>query len=221
MPLGNGCGGSSTPLKRAKSFSCGARQKRSIWWRGRFGGTVIGAGDEVVVSEMEHHSNIVPWQILCEEKGARLRVIPITDAGELRLDEYERLLGPRTRIVAVTHVSNALGTINPVEDDHPARPRPRDPGARRWRAGCGPHAGRRAGHGLRLLRLFWAQGVRPDGDWRALRPGVAARNDAALSGWRRHDSVGDVRADALQRSALQVRGGHAEHRRRGGARCCD
>jgi cysteine desulfurase/selenocysteine lyase len=64
---------------------------------------------------MEHHSNIVPWQILCEQKGASLRVIPITDAGELRLDEYERLLGPRTRLVAVTHVSNALGTINPVE----------------------------------------------------------------------------------------------------------
>jgi len=68
-----------------------------------------------VISEMEHHSNIVPWQMLCEEKGAHLRVIPITDSGELRLDEYERLLTPRTRIVAVTHVSNALGTINPVE----------------------------------------------------------------------------------------------------------
>ena len=81
-----------------------------------YGRAQLGAGDEVVISEMEHHSNIVPWQMLCEEKGARLRIIPITDAGELRLDEYERLLGPRTRIVAVAHVSNALGTINPVED---------------------------------------------------------------------------------------------------------
>ena len=81
-----------------------------------YGRTHIGAEDQVVVSELEHHSNIVPWQMLCEEKGARLRVIPISDAGELRLDEYERLLGPRTRIVSVTHVSNALGTINPVED---------------------------------------------------------------------------------------------------------
>jgi cysteine desulfurase/selenocysteine lyase len=81
-----------------------------------YGRTHVGPGDEVVISEMEHHSNIVPWQLLCEEKGARLRVIPITDAGELRLDEYERLLGPRTRIVAVTHVSNALGTINPIEE---------------------------------------------------------------------------------------------------------
>ena len=80
-----------------------------------FGRAHVQAGDDIVVSEMEHHSNIVPWQMLCEEKGARLRVIPITDAGELRLDEYERLLGARTRIVAVTHVSNALGTINPVD----------------------------------------------------------------------------------------------------------
>jgi len=80
-----------------------------------FGRARVAAGDEIVISHMEHHSNIVPWQMLCDEKGARLRVIPITDAGELQLDEYERLLGPRTRLVAVTHVSNALGTINPVE----------------------------------------------------------------------------------------------------------
>jgi len=81
-----------------------------------FGLTRVGAGDEVVISEMEHHSNIVPWQMLCEEKGATLRVIPITDSGELRLDVYERLLTARTRIVAVTHVSNALGTVTPVAD---------------------------------------------------------------------------------------------------------
>jgi|SRR5271157_3221103 len=71
-------------------------------------------GDEIVVSAMEHHSNIVPWQMLCEEKGARLRVIPMDDRGELLLDEYRKLLNPRTRMVAVTHVSNALGTVNPV-----------------------------------------------------------------------------------------------------------
>ncbi len=75
----------------------------------------VGAGDEVLISAMEHHSNIVPWQMLCEEKGARLRVIPMNDAGELLLDEYEKLLGPRTRIVGVAHVSNALGTVNPVK----------------------------------------------------------------------------------------------------------
>jgi cysteine desulfurase/selenocysteine lyase len=73
-------------------------------------------GDEIVISTIEHHSNIVPWQILCEQTRAKLRVIPINDRGELLLDEYEQLLGPRTRLVAVTHVSNALGTINPVRE---------------------------------------------------------------------------------------------------------
>jgi cysteine desulfurase/selenocysteine lyase len=71
-------------------------------------------GDEIVISALEHHSNIVPWQMLCEEKSAKLRVIPMNDRGELLLEEYEKLLGPRTRMVAVGHVSNALGTINPV-----------------------------------------------------------------------------------------------------------
>jgi cysteine desulfurase / selenocysteine lyase len=72
-------------------------------------------GDEVVVSQMEHHSNIVPWQLACEATGAHLKVIPITDDGELRVDEYLRLLGPRTRFVSIGHVSNALGTVNPVK----------------------------------------------------------------------------------------------------------
>jgi cysteine desulfurase/selenocysteine lyase len=81
-----------------------------------YGRSHVGSGDEIIVSEMEHHSNIVPWQMICDEKGARLRVIPITDAGELRIDAYERLLTDRTRLVAVTHVSNALGTVNPVAD---------------------------------------------------------------------------------------------------------
>jgi cysteine desulfurase/selenocysteine lyase len=71
-------------------------------------------GDEIVISALEHHSNIVPWQLLCEEKGAKLRVIPMDDRGELLLEEYEKLLGPRTRMVAVGHISNALGTVNPV-----------------------------------------------------------------------------------------------------------
>ena len=76
----------------------------------------IGAGDEIVLTEMEHHSNIVPWQILAQEKGARIRVVPLTDTGELRLDELEKLLNDRTKIVAVTHVSNVLGTVNPIAD---------------------------------------------------------------------------------------------------------
>jgi len=72
------------------------------------------AGDEILISAMEHHSNIVPWQLLCEEKGAKLRVAPINEQGELLLPELEALLGPRTRLLALAHVSNALGTINPV-----------------------------------------------------------------------------------------------------------
>jgi len=81
-----------------------------------WGGATLRAGDEIVVSEMEHHSNIVPWQIACAAAGASLRVIPIDDAGDLRIDEYERLLTGRTRLVAIVHVSNALGTINPVRE---------------------------------------------------------------------------------------------------------
>jgi cysteine desulfurase / selenocysteine lyase len=80
-----------------------------------FGRTRIGAGDEILITGMEHHSNIVPWQILCDEKGAKLRVAPINDHGELLIDEFAKLLGPRTKLAAVTHVSNALGTINPLK----------------------------------------------------------------------------------------------------------
>ena len=81
-----------------------------------YGRAFLGAGDEVIVSQLEHHSNIVPWQMLCEEKGARLRVIPCNDAGELLLDDYAKLFNAKTKFVAITHVSNALGTINPVRD---------------------------------------------------------------------------------------------------------
>jgi cysteine desulfurase/selenocysteine lyase len=79
-----------------------------------FGRANVGRGDEVLLTEMEHHSNIVPWQLLCEEKGANLRVLPITDEGELRIDLLDGLLTSRTKIVAVVHVSNSLGTINPI-----------------------------------------------------------------------------------------------------------
>lgn len=75
----------------------------------------IKPGDEILVSAMEHHSNIVPWQMACQEHQATLRVIPMNDRGELIIDEYEKLLKPQTRIVAITHISNSLGTINPVE----------------------------------------------------------------------------------------------------------
>jgi cysteine desulfurase/selenocysteine lyase len=81
-----------------------------------YGRQNVGPGDEVLITEMEHHSNIVPWQMLCEEKGAVLRVAPIDDRGALMLDEFEKLLCSRTKIVAVAHISNALGTVNPVEE---------------------------------------------------------------------------------------------------------
>jgi len=79
-----------------------------------YGRARLRAGDEILISGLEHHSNIVPWQLLAEATGARLRVAPINDRGEIILEEYEKLLGPRTRMVALAHVSNALGTINPV-----------------------------------------------------------------------------------------------------------
>jgi cysteine desulfurase/selenocysteine lyase len=81
-----------------------------------FGRKNVQAGDEILITAMEHHSNIVPWQILCEEKGAKLRVAPINDRGEVLFEEFEKLLGPKTRLVSVVHVSNVLGTINPVRE---------------------------------------------------------------------------------------------------------
>jgi cysteine desulfurase/selenocysteine lyase len=79
-----------------------------------YGRRHVQAGDEIILSAMEHHANIVPWQILCEEKGARLRIIPMNDAGELLLDEYEKLFNPHTKLVAIVQMSNSLGTVNPV-----------------------------------------------------------------------------------------------------------
>jgi cysteine desulfurase/selenocysteine lyase len=110
----------------AQKFLNAADSKEIIFVRGTteginlvaqsYGRKNVGAGDEVLITAMEHHSNIVPWQLLCEEKGAKLRVAPINDRGELILEEFEKLLGPKTKIVAVGHLSNALGTINPVRE---------------------------------------------------------------------------------------------------------
>ncbi len=214
--------------ERVRRFLNAAESREVVFVRGAteavnlvaatYGRARIGAGDEVVISEMEHHSNIVPWQMLCAEKGARLRVVPITDEGAFELDAYERLLGARTRLVAVTHVSNALGTINPVDAIVRLAHDRGDPGARRRRPGRGPPAGRRPGAGVRLLRLLGAQGLRPDRNRGALRPRVAPRGDAAVPGRRGHDPVRVLRRHAVQRRALQVRGRHAAHRRRRGAR---
>jgi cysteine desulfurase/selenocysteine lyase len=81
-----------------------------------FGRKFLNAGDEVLISAMEHHSNIVPWQMICEERGAQLKVIPINEAGELIMDEFEKLVSSKTKIISIVYVSNALGTINPVTE---------------------------------------------------------------------------------------------------------
>ena len=96
-------------------FTSGTTDSINLVMHG-YGRKFIGAGDEIILTTLEHHSNIVPWQMLAEEKGARIRVVPINDAGELLIDEYEKLFNERTKFVGVMHVSNALGTINPVRE---------------------------------------------------------------------------------------------------------
>src|SRR5437899_5715900 len=112
--------------EKVKRFINARESKECIFVRGAteginlvmhgYGRKFIGAGDEIIISALEHHANIVPWQMLCDEKGARLRVSPMNDAGELLLDEYDALLNERTKFVAITHVSNALGTVNPIKE---------------------------------------------------------------------------------------------------------
>lgn len=111
--------------EKVKRFINAREAKECIFVRGAteginlvmhgYGRKFIGAGDEIIISAMEHHANIVPWQMLCEEKGATLRVIPMNDAGELLQDDYNALLNERTKLVAVTHISNSLGTVNPIK----------------------------------------------------------------------------------------------------------
>jgi cysteine desulfurase/selenocysteine lyase len=112
--------------EKLRHFVNAARSREIIFVRGTteainlvaqsYGRAFLKAGDEIIVSAMEHHSNIVPWQMLCEQVGARLRVIPINHDGELLLDEFRRLLNDRTKFVSITHVSNALGTVVPVKE---------------------------------------------------------------------------------------------------------
>jgi cysteine desulfurase/selenocysteine lyase len=103
------------PTKQEIVFTSGTTQSINLVAHS-FGRKFVNAGDEVIISNIEHHANTVPWQVLCEEKGAKLKVIPVNDDGELIMEEYDRLLTDKTRIVAVNHVSNVLGTINPVKE---------------------------------------------------------------------------------------------------------
>ena len=96
-------------------FTSGTTDSINLVMHG-YGRKFIGAGDEIILTTLEHHSNIVPWQMLAQEKGATLRIVPINDAGELLIDEYEKLFNDRTKFVGVMHVSNALGTVNPIKE---------------------------------------------------------------------------------------------------------
>jgi cysteine desulfurase/selenocysteine lyase len=110
---------------KVRSFINANSEKEIIFVRGAteginliaqsYGRTNLKTGDEIIISEMEHHSNIVPWQLLCEQTGAILKIIPINDSGELILEEFEKLLSPKTKLVSLAHISNALGTINPIQ----------------------------------------------------------------------------------------------------------
>jgi len=112
--------------EKVKRFINAADAKECIFVRGTteginlvaysYGRKFIGAGDEIILSAMEHHSNIVPWQIVAEERGAKIRVIPMNERGELIIEEYDKLLNERTKIVAIAHVSNSLGTVNPIKE---------------------------------------------------------------------------------------------------------
>lgn len=111
--------------RKVRAFLNASKDEEIIFTRGTtesinlvaysFGKAFVKPGDEILISAMEHHSNIVPWQILCEDRGAVLKVIPMNEKGELLLEEYAKLLNPRTKLVAITHVSNSLGTINPIK----------------------------------------------------------------------------------------------------------
>ena len=118
-----------------------------------FGGMRIGEGDEIVLTIMEHHSNIVPWHFHRERRGAKLKWVPVTAEGEFRLEDFEAALSPRTKMVAITHMSNVLGTRGAGEGSHAACPCARHPGAGRRQPGRGAFARGRAGHRLRFLRL--------------------------------------------------------------------
>ena len=177
-----------------------------------FGRERIKAGDEIILSIMEHHSNIVPWHFLRERQGAVIKWAPVDDEGNFLLDEFEKLIGPRTRMVAITHMSNMLGTLVPVKAVTRIA-----------------HA-----HGIPVLidgaqgavhadvdvqdidcdfyTFHRAQALRPDRDRRAVRQIPAPRSDAAVQRRRRDDPRGFRGPRHLRRSAVQIRSRHAVDR---------
>ena len=189
-------------------------QPRSQGW----GGRNVGEGDEVVVTNLEHHSNIVPWQMLCAEKGATLRVAPVDDRGDILLDEYEKLLNPKTRIVAFTQVSNALGTVTPVARDGRDRASPRRARARRRRPGRLAHAGRRAG--ARTPISTCSPATRCSARPASARSTASPSELEAMPPWQGGGNmIQDVTFEksVVPGPAGEVRGRHRHHRRRGRA----
>jgi len=156
----------------------------------------VGADDEIIVSHLEHHANIVPWQQLAEAKGAKLRVIPVDDSGQILFDEYLRLLTPRTKIVSVSQVSNALGTVTPVKAIVEQAKRN---GVRTLVDGAQAVSHKRVDvrEIERLVCLLRPQGLRPDRHRRALRPRGLVERQPPLAGRRQHDQGRDVRAHVL------------------------
>ena len=210
-------GASSTPPRPRKSSSCAARPRRSTSSRSPTAGRASAPGDEIVVTRLEHHSNIVPWQLLCAQTGAVLRVVPIDRRGVVDFDAYlaharpaHAHRRPRPRLECARHGAAARRF-------HRRGARARDRDRRRRRPGRAAPAGRRAGARLRLLRVLRAQDVRPDRHRRAVRARSPARRHAALAGRRRHDPLGLLRGLDLEPPAAPLRGRHAEHRRRGRA----
>ena len=158
---------------------------------------------------MEHHANLIPWQEACRRTGATLRWVPVTPDGRLDLTDLDTLLTERTKVFAFTHVSNVLGTVNPVKRAHRARARRRRPRrARRLPVGAAP-AGRRRRPRGRLPRVLRAQDVRPARHRRALGPPRAARRDAGVPHRRLDDRDGHHGGLHLRPGAAEVRGRRA------------
>ncbi len=179
----------------------------------------VHAGDEILISEMEHHSNIVPWQLLRDRTGATLRWFGLTDEGRLDLSNIDELINERTKVVSLVWVSNMLGHGQPDRGDRPARSRGRSAGHRRRCPGRTAAAGGRLRPGRRLRRLHRSQGGRPDRHRSAVGTRRHLRGASAVPRWRRDDRDRDDAAVDVRRPAAPLRSRHAAHRGGRRARC--
>ncbi len=163
-----------------------------------WGGARLQQGDEILITQLEHHANIVPWQMACARTGARLVAAPLTERGELDLPGFRRLLGARTRLVAIAHISNALGTVLPIAELIALA---HERGVPVLIDGAQAIAHQRVDVqqlDCDFYAFSGAQGLRPHGHRRALWARIAARGDATLAGRRRHDPERGDRAQHLQ-----------------------